>query len=280
MMVMSWKFIGKTDCVMRFLSIASGSSGNCLYVGSDCTHILVDTGISCKRTIEGLNGIDVKPEELDGIFITHEHADHIAGLGVLSRKYGIPIYATKGTIEGIKESTSLGKIDDSLFNEVKADSKITVKDLVINPMHISHDANEPVAYRVKCEDKKIGIITDLGVFDEYTVGCLQGMDLIMAEANHDIRMLEAGPYPYYLKKRILSDRGHLSNENSGRLISKILHDDMKGIILGHLSFENNLPDLAYETVRLEITASDTPYTGNDFPLYVAKRDCPIKAIEI
>lgn len=265
---------------MRMCSIASGSSGNCIYIGSDCTNILIDAGISGKRTIDGLLGLDVKPEELDGIFVTHEHSDHIAGLGVLSRKYGIPIYATEGTLNGIRASSSLGKIDESLLLPIKTDQKITVKDLIIDPMKVSHDANEPCAYRVKCENKKVAVITDLGVYDEYTVGCLQGMDLILAEANHDIRMLEVGPYPYYLKKRILGDRGHLSNENSGKLISRLLHDNIKGIILGHLSKENNIPELAFETVRLEITASDTPYNGNDFPLYVAKRDCPLPAIEI
>lgn len=265
---------------MRLCSIASGSSGNCIYVGSDCTHILIDDGISCKRTVDGLQNLDVKPEELDAIFITHEHSDHIAGLSIMSKKYGIPIYATGGTIAGIRNSSYGKNIGDELYNVVKADEKITVKDLIVNPMRISHDANEPVAYRIKNDGKNIGIITDLGVYDEYTVGCLQGMDLLLAESNHDIRMLEVGPYPYYLKKRILSDRGHLSNEASGRLISRLLHDNIKGIILGHLSKENNLEELAYETVRLEITASDTKYNGNDFPLYVAKRDCPIAAIEI
>ncbi|MBQ9863187.1 MAG: MBL fold metallo-hydrolase [Lachnospiraceae bacterium] len=264
---------------MRFSSIASGSSGNCIYVGSDTTHILIDAGISAKRTVEGLAGLDIKPEELDAILITHEHADHVQGLGVLSRKYSIPIYATKGTICGIKSASSLGKIDDALFNEVKKDVKVSIKDLVINPMEISHDANEPVAYRVSCEKKKVSVITDLGTFNEYTIDCIKDSDIIMAEANHDIRMLQVGPYPYYLKQRILSDRGHLSNENSGRLLSGILHDNLKAIFLGHLSKENNLPELAYETVRLEIEASDNKYHGNDFPLYVAKRDCPMTAIE-
>ena len=264
---------------MRFCSIASGSSGNCIYVGSDTTHILIDDGISAKRTTEGLNELGIKPEELDAIFITHEHTDHTKGIGILSRKYSIPIYATGGTIQGIKETSSLGKIDDDLFNVIYPDSKISVKDLFVNPMRISHDANEPVAYRVFCEKKKVSIITDLGTFDEYTIDCLKDSDIIMAEANHDIRMLQVGPYPYYLKKRILSDRGHLSNENSGRLISSILNDKVKSIFLGHLSKENNLPELAYETVRLEIEASDNKYHGNDFPLYVAKRDCLSSVIE-
>lgn len=264
---------------MRFCSIASGSSGNCIYIGSDTTHILIDAGISAKKTIEGLNELGITPGELDGIFVTHEHSDHIKGIGILARKYSIPIFATEGSIKGIKSASSLGKIDDALFNVVKADTRISLKDLYIDPMRISHDANEPVAYRVKCEDKRIGVITDLGIYDDYTLSCLENLDVLMAEANHDIRMLQVGPYPYYLKQRILSDHGHLSNENSGRMISKLLNDNTKAVFLGHLSKENNLPELAYETVRLEIEASETPYHGNDFPLIVAKRDCPSEVIE-
>lgn len=265
---------------MRFLSIASGSSGNCIYVGSDSTHILVDAGISGKRTEAGLNLAGLSLSDIDAIFVTHEHSDHICGLGVLARKCGIPIYASEGTIRGIKASYGCAGLDDSLFFPIKADEKITIKDVTVNPMRISHDANEPLAMRVCSEGKKAGIITDLGTYDEYTVGCLLGMDILLCEANHDVRMLETGPYPYPLKRRILGDRGHLSNENSGRLISRLLHDDTKHVFLGHLSKENNMPEIAYETVRFEITASDTKYSGNDFPISVARRDCPGEVIEI
>lgn len=265
---------------MRLCSIASGSSGNCIYVGSDTTHILVDDGISCKRTCEGINGLGIKPQELDAIFITHEHSDHIDGLGIMAKRYNIPIYATPGTIEGIKRNSKCKDIDRNLFYTVTADEKITIKDIIVDPMRISHDAAEPVAYRIYNEGKKAAVITDLGTYDDYTLGCLQGMDILLCEANHDIRMLEVGPYPYVLKRRILGDRGHLSNEASGRMISSILNDNIKHIILGHLSKENNLPELAYETVRLEITASQTPYKGDDFDIQVARRDRPMEAIEI
>lgn len=265
---------------MRFASIASGSSGNCLYASSDTTHILIDAGISGKKVEAGLLELGVMPANLNAILITHEHSDHIQGLGVLSRKYHIPIYATNGTAAGIKNMTSLGKIDSDLINIVKADTDFFINDIEVKPIRISHDANEPVAYRIVAEGKKLSIITDLGVYDDYTVDCLRNSNILFAEANHDIRMLEAGPYPYPLKKRILSDRGHLSNEASGRMISALLHDDLKAIYLGHLSKENNMPELAYETVRLEIEASQTKYSGNDFPIIVAKRDVPTEAIEI
>lgn len=256
---------------MRLCSIASGSSGNCIYVGSDTSHILVDVGISGKKTKEGLEQLGVKPEELDGIFITHEHSDHICGLGVLARKYGIPVYATAGTINAMKEYSALGKIDPSIFQEIRADEKVVVKDLTLNPMKISHDAAEPVAYRVVHGKQRLGILTDLGCYNDYTVECLKGMNAVLLEANHDVNMLQVGPYPYYLKKRILGDRGHLSNERSGQLLSEILHDNLQMVILGHLSKENNLPELAYETVRVEITMADNCYKAGDFPIRVASR---------
>ncbi len=257
---------------MRLCSIASGSSGNCVYVGSEATHLLMDVGISGKRTEEGLNQLGLSMREIDGIFITHEHADHINGLGVLARKYEIPIYATEGTIAAIKQTSSVGEIDDALFQVVLPDEKCIVKDLAVYPMRTSHDAADPVAYRISHGKKKIGIITDLGCYNEYTVESLRGMDVLYLEANHDIHMLQVGPYPYYLKKRILGERGHLSNEAAGKLLSRLLHDGMQTIVLGHLSKENNLPELAYESVRVEVTMSDTKYGGNDFPIYVAKRD--------
>ncbi len=257
---------------MRLCSIASGSSGNCIYVGSEATHLLVDAGISGKRTISGLESLGVTGADLDGILITHEHADHISGLGVLARKYGIPIYATRGTIRAVKSCRSLGRIEESLFCEIAADEKITIKDLTVNPMRISHDAAEPVAYRIAYGRQKVGICTDLGVYDDYTVECLREMDALLLEANHDVNMLQVGPYPYHLKQRILGERGHLSNESSGRLLGRLLHDGLKAILLGHLSQENNLPELAYEAVRMEITMGDNPYHANDFPIQIARRN--------
>lgn len=265
---------------MRLCSIASGSSGNCIYAGSDTTHILVDAGISGKRTREGLERLSVKAEELDGIFITHEHADHISGLGVMARKYGIPVFGTRGTLEAVKNSSQVGKIDDSLFREIEADTKIVIKDLTLNPMRTSHDAAEPVAYRISHGKQKLGIITDLGCYNDYTVESLRGMNALLLEANHDVNMLQVGPYPYYLKKRILGDRGHLSNELSGQLLSRILNDNMQTIILGHLSKDNNLPELAYEAVRVEIAMADNRYKANDFPIKVASRSQVSETIEI
>ena len=257
---------------MDFCSIASGSSGNCIFVGSDSSGILIDTGISKKRIVDGLHEIGRRPEELQGILITHEHSDHIQGLGVMSRKYHIPIYATKGTIDGIEQSRSLGVIDAELFHTISAGSPFFVGDLEVEPFSVSHDAAEPVDYRINSGGTSVGVVTDLGYYDEHVVSHLKNLDGVLLESNHDIHMLQVGGYPYYLKRRILGEKGHLSNEHAGRLLCEILHDDMKMVLLGHLSRENNFEALAYETVCSEVTLGDNPYRAGDFRIAVAARD--------
>lgn len=260
--------------------MASGSSGNCTYIGTEATHLLVDVGISCKKTMEGLDRLGLTGKDIDGILITHEHADHIGGLGVICRKFGIPVYATEGTINAIRRTGNLGELDDTLFHTVRADEKFILKEITVNPMKISHDAAQPVAYRFQYGSRRMAVATDLGTYDDYTVESLRGMDVLLLEANHDINMLQVGPYPYALKQRILGNKGHLSNELSGRLLSRLLHDDLQAVFLGHLSKENNLAELAYETVRLEISMADNPYKPDDFPIYVAKRSDLSQLVEI
>ena len=257
---------------MRMCSIASGSSGNCIYVGSDNSHLLIDTGISKKRIEEGLNKLEIKGDELDGILITHEHSDHIKGLGVFSRKYEIPIYATPGTIAGIKESSTLGKMPEGLLHPIKTDHPFRLGELDVHPFAISHDANEPSGYRIENGKKSVAVATDLGVYDDYTVEHLSDLNAVFLESNHYIHMMDLGPYPYSLKRRVMGDKGHLSNELSGKLLCDILHDDLQYVVLGHLSKENNYEELAYETVKLEISIGDNPYKGDDIPMMVAKRD--------
>ena len=265
---------------MRMCPLASGSSGNCIYIGSSNTHLLVDIGVSGKKAEAGLNSIGLTGKDINGILITHEHSDHIQGLGVFSRKYGIPMYATWATIEAIGTVKSLGNIDSTLFKIVRPDEVFQVGDITVNPMRISHDAADPVAYRFRKGDKNLAVCTDLGCYTDYTSKCLSGMDVLLLEANHDIRMLENGSYPYPLKMRILGEKGHLSNEASGKLLSSVLHDNVRKIYLGHLSLENNYPDLAFESVRMEITMGDNPYHASDFDISVAKRDVPSECVEI
>ncbi len=265
---------------MKFCSIASGSSGNCIYAGSDHGTILVDVGISGKKVEAGLNLMGMTTKDVDAILLTHEHSDHIKGLGVIARKYGIPIYGTRGTLKSIQENTGLGKIDPSLYQEIRADERFWIEDLEILPFPISHDAAEPVAYRIEHGKKAVAVVTDLGIYSEDTVSHLKNLDAVLLEANHDIRMLQVGSYPYYLKQRILGKKGHLSNENAGRLLCEILHDRLKTILLGHLSKENNYEELAYQTVCAEVTMGDNPYKAGDFEIAVAKREVPSAVIAV
>jgi len=260
---------------MKISTIASGSSGNCVYISSDNTNLLVDTGISKKKTEEGLNSFDTSLEEIDGILLTHEHLDHVNGLGVISRKYNIPIYCTPGTHRAVMAMEKLGTIDEGLINDIAADSNFKIGDIDIHPFNISHDAAEPVAYRMSNGGKNVAVATDMGKFDDYIIENLKGLDSVVIEANHDERMLLAGFYPFALKQRILGDSGHLSNESSGRLINRILCDKVKNIILAHLSKDNNYEELAYQTVKTEIdTEPDNDYKSEDFNIVVAKRNMP------
>lgn len=264
---------------MDLCSIASGSSGNCIYVGNEQTGILVDAGISKKRITDGLKKININPATLKGIVVTHEHSDHIKGLGVMSRQYEIPIYATRETITGILQSSTVGAIKRELFHPISPNEEFYLDEIAVNPFSISHDANNPVCYTFCYEGHKIGVATDLGKYDDYIIKNLTGCEILLLEANHDVNMLQVGSYPYSLKRRILSDRGHLSNDTSGKLLSTLLHSGLKYIFLGHLSKENNYPELAYETVKYELEKQGVR-DKFDFFMGVAKRDEPSQLVSI
>lgn len=265
---------------MRFVTIASGSSGNCTYIGTDHTHLLVDAGISCKRIDIGVQDLGIKPEELNGVLITHEHSDHINGLRVFSKKHHVPLYGTKETLEAIERMDVKKEIDPELYRPVRADEQIVVGDFIVTPFSNSHDAANPVGYRAEADGHAVGVVTDLGVYSQYTINHLLGLDAVLLEANHDVHMLEAGPYPFPLKRRILGQKGHLSNEAAGHLLNELLHDGMKHIVLGHLSKENNYAELAYETVCCEVNMSENQYNSGDFPITVARRDAMSEVIYI
>ncbi len=264
---------------MRFCNIASGSSGNCTYAGDDETHLIIDAGISGKRIEAGLNDLDLTTADVTGVLITHEHTDHIGGLGVIAKRYGIPVYATGGTIDAIRDNTRLN-IPDHLFHVIRGDDEFCIGDFRILPIPVSHDAAEPVAYRLENNGTRVSVATDLGVYDEHIVECMSDSDLLMLEANHDVHMLEAGPYPYSLKRRILGEKGHLSNDHCGKLLTELISDRLQQVVLGHLSKDNNMEELAYETVRLEVTMSDDDYRWGDFPVCVAHRDFRTDCFEV
>ena len=257
--------------MMELCSIASGSSGNCICAGTPDSHLLVDAGISGRRIEAGLNSVGLKTCEMEAVLVTHEHIDHLAGLGVIARRCGLPVYGTKATLDAVLSVKSVGKIEESLLHPIVPGQEFQIGDMTVHPISISHDAADPVAYIIKTDSQKIGVITDLGTYDDSLVETLQNLDILLLEANHDVRMLQTGSYPYPLKQRILSDRGHLSNVLSGQLLGRLLHDRFHSVVLGHLSQENNYAELAYETVRLEVSMGENPYKGDDFPIYVAKR---------
>ena len=257
---------------MKLCSIASGSSGNCVYVGSENTNLLVDAGVSAKRIEGGLGEIEIKPDTIQGILITHEHSDHISGLGILARKYHIPIYGTNETICALQKIKSLGKVENDLYHCIKPDEDFYINDIKVEPFSTSHDASDPVCYTLQAEGHKVGIATDLGKYDDYILSKLEGSEILYVEANHDVNMLMVGKYPYYLKQRILGDHGHLSNDTSADLISKLIHPRLQSVLLAHLSKENNYEELAYETVCCELLNR-----GSDFPaskISVAHREQP------
>ena len=241
---------------MQLYSVASGSSGNCIYAGDDGRGFLVDVGISLKKIREGLTLQGLSLDNLDGILITHEHSDHISGLAALLRKHPLPVYATADTIEKIWEKCNMNNISPDIFHSIKRDAELSISDYIINPFPISHDAVDPVCYTLSKSGSKVGIATDTGIYDDDIIKALSDCDAVLLEANHDISLLQVGPYPYSLKMRILGDKGHLSNTASADLIKEIVHDGLKTVMLGHLSEHNNFPELAYNTVAYEMESSE------------------------
>ena len=265
---------------MKLCAIASGSSGNCVYVEHAGTQLLVDAGISGKRIEEGLATLGTTPAALSGILITHEHSDHIQGIGVLARRYHIPLYGTAETLcSMMKGKTNLGRIPEELLHEVTTGA-MEFGTLTVQAHSISHDAANPVCYTFTGEDKKAAVVTDLGVYDERILSAIQGAGILYVESNHDVNMLMVGAYPYYLKQRILGERGHLSNDAAAKLVCQVLHPGLRHVILAHLSKENNLPELAYETVRIELDAT-VKQRGFEMPdLFVAEREIPSRPVEL
>jgi phosphoribosyl 1,2-cyclic phosphodiesterase len=261
---------------MIFCPLFSGSSGNSIFVASNSAKILIDAGMPGKSIDSALKEIGEKGEELDGIFITHEHSDHIKGVGIFSRKYNIPIYANELTWKSMMGS--IGKIKEENIM-VMNKSHVTLKDMDIFAFPIPHDAAAPRGYSVTANGKKACVATDLGHFTDDVKEAIIDGDIILLECNHDIDMLKVGPYPYSLKRRILSDIGHLSNEACGEAILTMQNGNQKKIILGHLSQTNNHPDLAYQTV-FNILQGDGVDLEKEIAITMAKRNMPSNYIKV
>lgn len=235
---------------IKFCSLSSGSSGNCQYVETDRIKILIDSGFSGKRIESLLSSIDVNPNEINYILVTHEHIDHVKGVGVLSRKYDIPILANEKT--WISMERLIGNVKDKNIRVFQSDKDFELGDLGIYPFKIFHDAAEPVGYVFYHKRTKISIMTDTGWVNDNMKSTIRGSSLYLIESNHDIQMLKDGSYPWYLKQRILSTKGHLSNIDAAKTLIEVLIGNGEIVLLGHLSKENNRPELAYDTVREHI----------------------------
>ena len=263
--------------VVEFCALASGSSGNCIYVGAGETKLLVDAGISCKKIAEGLEQLGIDPGGIDAILITHDHCDHIQGAAVFARKYNVPVYATPLTMEYLCKK-AVCPPGPQLQMKVEPDSDFFVGTIHVRPFKISHDALDPVSYALEADGEKIGFATDLGVYDEYTVAALSDCDALYIEANHDVNMLMLGSYSYSTKLRIDSPLGHLSNEACAALILRVRTEKLRHVVLAHISKENNLEELAYETVR-QALAADKRF-ATETHLMVANRYDPSALIRL
>lgn len=253
---------------MKFCALASGSSGNCQYIETGEKKILVDAGLSGARVEKLLESIGVNPGDLDAVFVTHEHRDHVAGVGVLARRYGLDVFANEGTWKAM--APIVKKVPDRLCHTLENGVSLSYGDLFLLPFPTYHDCVEGSAFIVGQGGKKIALLTDTGWVSPEMKQVMTGSDLYYVEANHDEEMLINGPYSFPLKQRILSNRGHLSNAGCAAVLGDMLKKQGEKVILAHLSEDNNIPILAARTVR-DLLYEKGIKEGTDFLLEVAKR---------
>lgn len=262
--------------MLNFCSLYSGSSGNSLFVQSDNSKILIDCGVSSKKIEEALNEIEVDASSIDAILVTHEHSDHVKGLATFSSKFNVPVFSTAETFDNMEKVTS--KIKANNLNYFKIDEKFCIGDLEILPFPIPHDAANPCGFNIFNNDKKISIATDIGHMNASILKKLEGSSFLLLESNYDTEVLKCCSYPFSLKTRISGPTGHLSNDIAGKTITYLLKNGLKTAMLGHLSKESNLPELAYTTTVNEILANGIDESS--FNLSVASRDFPGKLVTI
>jgi phosphoribosyl 1,2-cyclic phosphodiesterase len=249
--------------------LSSGSGGNCVYIETGTRRILIDAGLSEKKIDARMAAIGRDLKGLDAVFVTHEHSDHMRGVGPLCRKHNVPLYCTEGTLR--RMNGQLGRLPG--YVALRAEEPIVIGNLRVVPYATPHDAEEPVAFVLESGGRKLGHATDLGRVTAGVVSKLQRADALMVEANHDVDMLHAGPYPWSTKKRIQSDVGHLSNEACAELLAATGHGGLKTVVLMHLSETNNHPDIAAITARQALGDSSAE-------MILARQDRPTPLIEI
>lgn len=221
---------------LRFASLGSGSRGNCLVVQSGESCILIDCGFSLRETEKRLRLKRIEATKIQAIFVTHEHSDHRAGIGVFGRRHAVPVYATQGTLSRID-------ITKCLVQPIRCGVPVQFNDFVIHPVAVPHDAHEPSQFVIECASRKLGILTDTGCTNSDLVARYRGCNSLFVEANHDVDMLWNGPYPYSLKQRVAGDLGHLSNEQTHEFIHAVRGHELQSLVLAHLSQQNNCTDI-------------------------------------
>ena len=251
--------------MIKFQPLLSSSSGNSIYVTDDTTHILIDCGAPIRYIEKCLARLGVSPENLSGIFITHAHSDHVAAAGNLAKKYSVPVFATEETFS--LSGRYLSTISRKSARIITAGDDVIIGDMVVHAFSIPHDIAGSVSFTVADSETKFGIATDSGHISDEIIENLTGCESVIVEANHDVDMLMSGPYPYPLKRRILSDAGHLSNVLCGELCAVLAKSGTKSFWLGHLSEKNNVPDIAYRTVH-QILCNNGYSVGTDIALNV------------
>ena len=239
--------------MLTFTTLASSSTGNAALVSCGDTHILLDAGISAKQITAGLNALGTAPHQLSAILLTHEHSDHVSGLRVLSKKAGVPIYATSATCQEWYRRNQCDPVREQM-REQEAGTGMQIGSLWVESFPTPHDAADSVGYSIAGDGVRMVLCTDLGHVTEEVRRAVEGCDLLVCEANHDEDWVRSGPYPYYLKRRILGDCGHLSNEAGAELAAFAVETGAKQVILAHLSQTNNTPVRAYKAAALRLMA--------------------------
>ena len=262
--------------MLKFYSLYSGSTGNSLLLSSQNTKILIDSGVSAKKIIDGLSSANTDISEIDAILVTHEHSDHIQSLGTISSKYHIPVYANKKTWDAMP--TQRDKIDDSLQNFFITNEDFEIGDISIHSFSIPHDAADPCGFNFFHNKEKISVATDIGHMTTNIMNCLENSKFLLLEANYEPEVLKCSRYPYPLKVRIAGPDGHLSNQIAGKTISHLIDSGLQSVMLGHLSKENNFPELARRSVTEELQLSN--HSENDIDIQIANRDSITGAVEI
>ena len=258
--------------MFKYCSLYSGSSGNSFYVGSDKTNIIVDAGVSLKKISTALEKINIQGENIDAILVTHDHIDHTKSIAALSNKYNIPIYANKKTWEAILDIAN--KIPDENKKTFNISEVFSIGDIKVFPFHTPHDAADPCGFNLYNSGKKISIATDIGYVSDDLLEHLKESSSILLEANYDEEILKYSRYPYILKQRISSSKGHLSNINAAKAIKTLYDSGLNNALLIHLSKENNFPELVYETIKNETL------NCKNLSINVAPRDKPTKLFEV